>query len=63
MYVKRINSIMTSIVYFDLQYCHIHTDCVYASDHKKDFHRDDILTFLLIAIMTKNHLNTDGVFL
>ena len=53
---------MTSIVYFHLQYCHIHTDRVYASGHKKDFHRDDILTFLLIAIMTKNHLNT-GVFL
>ena len=54
---------MTSIVYFHLQYCHIHTDHVYASDHKKDFHRDDILTCLLITIMTKNHLNTDGVFI
>ena len=54
---------MTGIVYFQLQHCHIHTDHVYASDHKKDLHRDDILTFLLISIMTKNHLNTDGGFL
>ena len=58
----KINSIMISIVYFHLQYCHIHTDLVYAPDDKKNFHRDDILTFLLIAIMTKNHLNTEGVF-
>ena len=30
------------------------------SDHKKDFHGGDILTFLLITIMMRNHLNTDG---
>ena len=46
-----------------MQYCHTHTGHVYASDHKKGFHRDDILTFLLITIMTKNHLNSDGVLL
>ena len=45
-----------------MQYCHTHTDHVYASNDK-DFLRDDILTFLLIEITTKNHLNTDGVFL
>ena len=38
----KINSIMTSIAYFHLQYCHIPTDRVYASAHKKGFHRDDI---------------------
>ena len=61
-YVK-INSIMTSIMFSHLQYCHIHTDRDYAPDHNEKIHRDDILTFLLITIMTKNHLNTDGVFL
>ena len=62
MYVK-INSITTWHNILHLQYCHIHTDCVYATDHNEKIHQDNILTFLLIAIMTRNHPNADGVFL
>ena len=35
--------------------CYTDTDCVYATDHRFIFFRIDILTLLLLAIMTKNH--------
>ena len=43
-----------------MQYCHIHTDHVYASDHKWKmflFYGKEILTLLLIAIVTKNQFD------
>ena len=60
-YVK-INSITTWHNILHLQYCHIHTDHVYATDHNEKIHRNDIMTFLLTAITTKNHLNNARVF-
>ena len=41
---------------------HIHTDCVYVTDYNEKIHKNDILTLLLLAIRTKNHLNAAGVF-
>ena len=59
-YVK-INSIMTWHNTLHLQFHHNPTDCVYASDHNEKIHKNNILTFLLIVITRKNHLNAAGV--
>ena len=39
---------------FHPQYCYTHTDHVYATDHRIEL-KNNILTLLLLAIMTKNH--------
>ena len=36
------------------RYYHTHTDCVYATDHRIEL-KFNILTLLLLTIMTKNH--------
>ena len=41
---------------------YIHTDHVYATDHNEKILKNDILTLLLLTIMTKNHFNAAGVF-
>ena len=39
---------------FHPQYCYTHTDCFYATNHRIEF-KNNILTLLLLTIMTKNH--------